>query len=151
MTATDKTAVGPAEVTRVGNVVADPELRFSASGKAWAPLRIAVETPVVPGDWSGDRETVFYEVVVFDRLAENVCHSLTKGCRVVVHGKPELREYEAADGSVQTAKRIVAQAVGIELRFTRAATVKAGNSARPARSQRQPEPETGEEDPWASF
>jgi len=136
-------------VTRVGNLTADPELRFSKDGKAWAQLRLAVDTPKVAGQWSGPRDTTFYEVVTFDSVARNVCESLTTGCRVIVHGQPQIREYEAKDGSHQVVKRIVAQAIGPELRFARATVVRNGKTdTDPHRATAAPEPE---EDPWATF
>jgi single-strand DNA-binding protein len=141
----------PRLVTKVGNLTADPVLAFSASGKAWAILHIAVDTPKTPGDWGGERETTFYEAVVFDGIARNACASLLKGCRVIVHGQPEIREYEADDGTVRQVKRIIAQAAGPDLRFASAHVTRAQHTAR-TRPPAQPQPQPAhEEDPWASF
>lgn len=147
----------PPLLTRVGNMTEDPELKVSKGGKSWTSLRIAVDTPKVAGQWSGERETVFYEVVAFDSIAVNVCESLRKGYRVIVHGTPEIRQYEAQDGTKQAVRRIVAQAIGAELRFARVTVTRSGRTAKPAVNVPEPpEPEAPaeaeqEDDPWATF
>lgn len=114
---------GPA-VTRVGNITADPELRFSEKGNPYTRLRIAVDVPKVPGDWAGERETTFYGVTCFGSLAENVAESLRKGDRIVVTGRPESRTWTGDDGKEHTEKVILADALGPELRFATAVVTK---------------------------
>ena len=108
----------PGEVGKVGNLTRDPELGYGAeSGTAVCRFGLAVSTPVTPGDWSGPRSTVFYEITAFGTLAEHAAQSLTKGARIVVIGRPELDEWTANDGSARTTKRILANAIGPDLRW----------------------------------
>ena len=100
---------------KVGNVTRDPELKVSAKGTAFATFGLAV-TPYVPKD-EPKPETTFYEVVVFGTLAEHCAESLTKGDRVVVVGKGELDKWTGKDGVERTTKKIVADAIGPDLRF----------------------------------
>ncbi len=132
---------GPS-VTKVGNLCADPELRFATTGKAYARMRIAVTSPVVPGEWAGARDTAYYDVTAFGTLAEHAAESLSKGDRVVVTGTAEVREYTAKDGSAQKAKGILAEALGPDLRFT-TATV-----AKPQRSEAGPPSSRDDEEPF---
>jgi single-strand DNA-binding protein len=112
----------PEEVTKVGNITDDPALAFAKeSGKPFARFSMAVDRPKVKGDWAGERETTFYRVTCFDGLASNVCESLEKGCRVVVSGRPEVDEWVDRNGNARKDLRILANAVGPDLRF---ATVK---------------------------
>jgi len=104
-------------VWKTGNLTRDPELRFGASGKAYARTAVAVETPKTPGDWAGEREVTFYEVVCFGTLAENVAQSLTKGMRVVVAGRAELEHWTDGNGEKRTAKHIIADGFGPDLRW----------------------------------
>jgi hypothetical protein len=55
----------PTPTAKVGNLTRGPELRFSAAGKPWATFGLAVERPVTPGDWKGEKVTDFYEVTTF--------------------------------------------------------------------------------------
>lgn len=107
---------GPA-ATKVGNLTADPELLYSKAGKAYARMRIAVSTPKVEGDWSGERTTVFYDVTAFGSVADHAAESLKKGDRVLVTGKGEVREWTGADGQVHSSKGIIADAIGPDLRW----------------------------------
>lgn len=97
--APDKTAVKGPIVTKVGNLVADPELRFSTAGKAYCRMRLAVSVPVTPGDWGGERQTSFYDVTAFGGLAEHAAESLTKGDRIMVTGAGEMRTWTGDDGT----------------------------------------------------
>lgn len=103
--------------TKVGNIVTDPELRFSDKGTAWTRFRLAytpynAETKKMTKD-----NTEFYTVRVFRNLAEHVCESLSKGNRVIVQGDGEVEEYTKNDGTAGKQKIILANAVGAELRF----------------------------------
>lgn len=116
----------PATVTKVGNLTRDPELGFGKdSGKPFTRFGIAVNHPKVPGDWAGERVSDFYEVSCFASLAEHVAESLHKGDRVIVTGRPELDEWTDNAGVPRVTKRIVADAVGAELRFATAEPKKA--------------------------
>ena len=125
--------------TITGNLSRDPELRYTAGGKAVASLGIAVGSrhKNAQGVWE-DGETSFYDVTCWDTLAENVCESLTKGSRViVVAGKaPELREYDKRDGTKGSSLEVTADEVGPSLKWA---------SARVVKGERRPQ-----SDPWAT-
>lgn len=115
-------------ISRVGNLTKDPELLVAESGNAWCKLGIAVNTPKKPGDWAGERDTTFYDVVCFKSLAENVAESLSKGDRVVVSGRAELEHWTDKEGAEQTSKRIVAEGIGPDLRFATVAVQRTKHS-----------------------
>lgn len=118
-------------VTKVGNLTADPELRFGPSGTPYCRMRIAVPTPVEPGNWAGERTTTFYDVTTFKSLAENAAESLHKGDRILVTGRGEVRTWTDDHGSEHTGKAILAEAVGPDLRFAKV-TVERASKAEPA-------------------
>lgn len=105
------------QATKTGNLTREPELRFSDKDVAYCRFGLAVERPVKPGDWAGERTIDFYDVVSFRSLAEHVAQSLHKGDRVVVTGEAELEHWTDKEGKSQTTRRVVADAVGAELRF----------------------------------
>jgi len=89
-------------ITVVGNLTRDPELRFTQSGKPTVTLGLAVNRRYqVNGEWQ--EQTSYMNVVAWDQLAENIAASLTKGSRVLVTGRLDVREYEARDGGKRTA------------------------------------------------
>lgn len=98
----------------VGNLVADPELRFSAAGKAWTSARLAVK-PFVPGE--NDPETIFVNLVMFGSLAENVAEQLRKGDRIAVTGRLEDDNWTGKDGIERPGQKIVVDGLGPDLRF----------------------------------
>jgi single-strand DNA-binding protein len=100
----------------VGNLTDDPELKFSKAGNPWSSFKLAV-TPYVPGEHP---EPVYYSVVCFGSLAENVCESTRKGSRVVVAGRLEDETWTGRDGVERTSQKIVADGIGPDLRFTTA-------------------------------
>ena len=102
--------------SKIGNLTRDPELKVSAKGTAFATFGLAV-TPYLAKD-EPKPETTFYEVVCFGSLAEHACESLVKGDRVVVVGKGELDKWTGKDGVERVTKKIVADAVGPDFRFT---------------------------------
>jgi single-strand DNA-binding protein len=123
----DVLGANPESVTKVGNLTKDPELRFgSEKGTPFTSFGLAVNTPKVPGQWSGDQRTEFYDVVCFGTLAEHAAESLSKGARVVVTGRAEVDRYQSEDGIQRERKRIVAEALGPDLRW---ATVDVHRSA----------------------
>jgi single-strand DNA-binding protein len=111
----------PRELTKVGNLTDDPTLDFAKeSNRPFARFRLAVERPKVPGDWAGERETMFYSVTCFDSVATNVCETLEKGTRAIVVGRPEIDEWTDKDGNKRQDRRILANAVGPDLRWATA-------------------------------
>lgn len=104
--------------TIVGNCVAEPVTRYTKSGNAVVSFSVAVtqRRKNESGQWE-DGETSFYDVVVFDRLAENVAESLTKGRRVVVTGALRQSSWQTDDGQKRSKIEVVASEIGLSLRW----------------------------------
>ena len=116
-------------ITAVGNLTADPELRFTPSGAAVANFTVA-HTPraydKASGEWK-DKETLFIRCSVWREAAENVAESLTKGMKVVVQGKLESRSYDDKEGQRRTNWELDVAAIGPDLmRATAKVTKKTG-------------------------
>ncbi|MDQ1246754.1 MAG: single-strand DNA-binding protein [Actinomycetota bacterium] len=109
---------GETPITLVGNLVDDPELRFTASGVAVANFRVA-STPRVfdkqANEWR-DGDSLFLSCSVWRQYAENVAESLTKGTRVIVTGRLKQRSYETQAGERRTVMEIEVDEVGPSLR-----------------------------------
>lgn len=115
-------AIGDTPITVVGNVVADPELRFTPSGAAVANFRVA-STPRVFNRDSGqyeDGEALFLTCNVWRQAAENVAESLTKGMRVIVQGRLVQRSYETREGEKRTVVELQVDEIGPSLRYATA-------------------------------
>lgn len=115
-------AIGDTNITVVGNMVADPELRFTPSGTAVANFRIA-STPRVFNRQTNqyeDGEALFLTVNVWRQAAENVAESLSKGMRVIVTGRLKQRSYETREGEKRSVFEIEADEVGPSLTFAKA-------------------------------
>ena len=115
---------GETVITVVGNLVDDPELRFTPSGAAVANFRIA-STPRSfnrqTNEWE-DGEALFLSCAVWRQAAENVAESLTRGMRVVVQGRLKARSYETREGEKRTVFEIEVEEVGPSLRPSRSST-----------------------------
>ena len=111
-------AAGDVTITVVGNLVADPELRFTPSGAAVANFRVA-STPRVldkaTNEWK-DGESLFITCNVWRQYAENVAESLTKGMRVIVPGRLKQRSYETREGEKRTVVEMDVDDVGPALK-----------------------------------
>lgn len=106
-------------VTLVGNITRDPELRFTQGGRAVATFGIAVNRRYqVNGEWQ--EQTSFFNVVAWGQLGENAAASLTKGARVVVNGRLEQREYQTQQGEKRTVVEVNADEVAPSLRYATA-------------------------------
>jgi single-strand DNA-binding protein len=117
------------EITRIGNLTADPETKFGKEkATPFSTFSLAVDVAGPGNDWS-NKTTVFYEVLAFKSLGENVANSLSKGDRVIVVGNPRIREWTGDDGQVHKVKEILANAVGPDLRW---AAVVAGRNPKSA-------------------
>lgn len=113
---------GETPITIVGNLVQDPELRFTPSGAAVCNFRVA-STPRQFNKNSNqyeDGEAVFLSVNVWRQAAENVAESLSKGMRVIVHGNLKQRSYEDREGNKRHVYEIEADEVGPSLTFAKA-------------------------------
>src|SRR3954464_8952873 len=122
-------AAGDTQITIVGNLVNDPELRFTPNGQAVATFRVA-STPRFrdqqSGEWK-DGESLFLTCNVWRQAAENVAESLQRGMRVIVQGRLKQRSYETREGEKRTVYEIEADDVGPSLK---SATAKVNKTQR---------------------
>ena len=113
---------GETPITLVGNLTADPDLRFTPSGAAVANFTVA-STPRTfdrqTNEWK-DGDAMFLNCSVWRQAAENVAESLTKGMRVVVSGRLKSRSYETREGEKRTVFEVDVDEVGPSLRYATA-------------------------------
>ena len=113
---------GETIITLVGNLTADPELRFTPSGAPVANFTVA-STPRTfdraTSEWK-DGDAMFINCSVWRQAAENVAETLTKGMRVVVQGRLKSRSYETREGERRTVFEIEVDEVGPSLRYATA-------------------------------
>ena len=111
-------AAGDTQITIAGNLVDDPELRFTPSGQPVAKFRVA-STPRFrdnsTGEWK-DGDSLFLTCNVWRQAAENVAESLTRGMRVIVSGRLRQRSYETKEGEKRTVYEVEVDDVGPSLR-----------------------------------
>ena len=111
-------AAGDTTITMIGNLVDDPELRFTPSGAAVAKFRVA-STPryldKATNEWK-DGESLFLQCQIWRQAAENVAESLTKGMRVILSGRLKQRSYETKEGEKRTVFEVEVDEVGPSLR-----------------------------------
>src|SRR5690349_21355013 len=121
---------GETTITVIGNLVDDPELRFTPSGAAVANFRIA-STPRTfdrqTNEWK-DGDALFLSCSVWRQAAENVAESLQKGMRVVVQGRLKSRQYETREGEKRTVFEIEVEEVGPSLKYATAKVTRAQRS-----------------------
>jgi single-strand DNA-binding protein len=161
-------AAGDTQITIAGNLVDDPELRFTPSGQPVAKFRVA-STPRfrdnTTGEWK-DGDSLFLTCNVWRQAAENVAESLTRGTRVIVSGRLRQRSYETKEGEKRTVYEIEVDDVGPSLRNASAKVSKMARSGgdgnygnggqrssggRPSGGQgAQGGSGSGDSDPWAS-
>jgi single-strand DNA-binding protein len=124
-------AAGDTVITLVGNLVDDPELRFTPSGAAVAKFRIA-STPRFldkqTNEWK-DGESLFLTCNVWRQAAENVAESLQRGMRVIVQGRLKQRSYETKEGEKRTVFEVEVDEVGPSLRNATAKITRAQRSS----------------------
>ncbi|RZU29998.1 single-strand DNA-binding protein [Streptomyces sp. BK022] len=123
---------GETVITVVGNLVDDPELRFTPSGAAVAKFRVA-STPRTfdrqTNEWK-DGESLFLTCSVWRQAAENVAESLQRGMRVIVQGRLKQRSYEDREGVKRTVYELDVEEVGPSLRSATAKVTKTSGGAR---------------------
>ena len=107
-------------VTLVGNLVEDPELRFTASGVAMARIRLAVSRRYQDRDGTWQEESSFFGGTCWRDVAENVAESLTKGSRIIVTGRLKQRSWETNEGEKRSVVEIDIQEIGPSLRWATA-------------------------------
>jgi len=120
---------GETVITVIGNLTADPELRFTPSGAAVANFTVA-STPRTldkqSGEWK-DGEALFMRCNIWRQPAENVAETLTRGMRVMVQGRLRQRSYETREGEKRTVVELEVDEVGPSLRY---ATAKVNKTSR---------------------
>lgn len=141
---------GETVLTVVGNLTADPELRFTPSGDAVANFTVA-STPRTldrqSQEWR-DGDPLFLRCSVWRQAAENVAESLTKGARVIVQGRLKQRSYEK-DGQRHTVVEMEVDEVGPSLKFAQA-SVRRGERGGGSRSWAEETRRPRADDPWAT-
>jgi single-strand DNA-binding protein len=108
------------QVTIVGNLAADPEVRSTPSGATVASFRVR------EGDQWRDGETSFFRCTAWRSLADNLAESVGKGARVIVVGRLRQRSWETPEGEKRSVTEIEADEVGLSLKFAQAQPRKAG-------------------------
>ena len=134
-------------ITVVGNLTDAPDLRFTPSGVAVANFTVA-QTPRTFDKARSeyvDGDPLFLNCSVWKEYAEHVAETLTKGMRIIVHGRLKSRSYEARDGSRRTVFEVEVDEVGPSLRYATATITRTQNGQRPQQTQQQPG-----RDPWVS-
>jgi single-strand DNA-binding protein len=138
---------GETPITVVGNLTADPELRFTPSGAAVANFTVA-STPRTfdrqTNDWK-DGEALFLNCSVWRQAAENAAESLTRGMRVIVSGRLKARSYETREGEKRTVFEIDVDEVGPSMKYATAKVTKTSRSGGGQGFQ-----SGGGDDPWAN-
>jgi single-strand DNA-binding protein len=122
---------GDTTITVVGNLTADPELRFTPSGAAVANFTVA-STPRIydrqSGEWK-DGEALFLRCNIWREAAENVAESLTRGSRVIVTGRLKQRSFETREGEKRTVVEVEVDEIGPSLRYATAKVNKASRNS----------------------
>jgi len=119
---------GNAQISFVGNLGGDPELRFTPSGAAVTNFSVGVQDRRKEGDQWVDGETTWYRCNAWRTLAENIAESLTKGTRVVVTGTIRSRSYETREGAKGVSWEVEVDSIGPDLRFATARVQRAERS-----------------------
>jgi single-strand DNA-binding protein len=126
-------AAGDTQITIAGNLVDDPELRFTPAGQPVARFRVA-STPRFrdnsTGEWK-DGDSLFLTCNVWRQAAENVAESLQRGMRVIVSGRLRQRSYETKEGEKRTVYEVEVDDVGPSLRNASAKVNRVARSGSP--------------------
>jgi single-strand DNA-binding protein len=145
---------GETTLTIIGNLTADPELRFTPSGAAVANFTVA-STPRTfrDGKWE-DGDALFLRCNAWRQMAENVAESLTRGARVMVTGRLKQRSFETREGEKRTVVELDVDEVGPSLKWATATVNKAQRSGGESRTgwtdQQGGYGQAPPDDPWAS-
>lgn len=129
-------AAGETTITMIGNLTADPELRFTPNGAAVAKFTVA-STPRIlvkeTNEWK-DGDSLFLPCQVWRQAAENVAETLTKGMRVIVVGRLKQRSYETKEGEKRTVYEMEVDEVAPSLRNATAKVTKSAKTSSPSTS-----------------
>ncbi len=104
-----------AQITLIGNVTADPELKFLPSGKALCTVNVVTSKKKKVGDAWEESDVTYWKVTVWDRAAEHVADSVEKGTSVIVVGTAAERSWEGRDGQKRTSVEVTAQKFAVDL------------------------------------
>ena len=142
---------GETVITVVGNLTADPELRYTQNGLPVANFTIA-STPRVPdrnnpGQYK-DGDPLFLRASVWREFAEHVAGSLTKGMRVVAQGRLRQRSYQDREGNQRTAIELEVDEIGPSLRYATAQVTRAASTSGGQQGRQQASGAT--EEPWST-
>lgn len=140
---------GDTIITVIGNLTADPELRFTPSGAAVASFTIA-STPrsfdKATNEWK-DGEALFLRCSLWRQPAENACESLTRGMRVIAQGRLQQRSYETREGDKRTVIELTVEEIGPSLKY---ASAKVNRIARGSDSAAPAFTSPPADDPWGA-
>lgn len=131
-----------ATITIIGNLAADPELRFTPQGKAVCNFTVMTSRSKKndDGTWDNDIDTTPWRCTVWEKIAENVAETLTRGTGVIVTGRVKQTTYDDREGIKRYSMQVDVDTVAVDLK-RHTATVK---------SAKRGFGEAGAEDPWAS-
>lgn len=139
---------GETVITVVGNLTADPELRYTQNGLPVANFTIA-STPRTfdrqANEWK-DGEALFLRASVWREFAEHVAGSLTKGMRVVAQGRLTQRSYQDRDGNNRVSIELEVDEIGPSLKYATAQVTRAASSG----GQSRPQPAQVSDEPWST-
>lgn len=143
---------GETVITVVGNLTADPELRFTPSGAAVANFTVA-STPRTldrqSGEWK-DGDALFMRCNVWRQAAENVAETLTRGMRVMVSGRLRQRSFETREGEKRTIVELEVDEVGPSLKYATAKVNKVNRGSGSGGFGGSPSASGPSDDPWGS-
>ena len=143
---------GETIITVVGNLTADPELRYTQGGLPVANFTIA-STPRTfdrqANEWK-DGEALFLRASVWRDFAEHVAGSLTKGSRVVATGRLKQRSYETKEGEKRTSMELEIDEIGPSLRYATAQITRAASSGGGGGGGGGGRPQVAQEEPWST-
>jgi single-strand DNA-binding protein len=148
---------GESTLTLIGNLVDEPEMRFTPNGAAVCKFRVASTPRKFNRDtnaWEDDREkALFLPCTVWRKQAEQAAESLQKGMRVIVVGRLSQRSYEDREGVKRTVLELEVDEVAPSLKYATAQVTKAGGSGggqQAYQQARQASSREGMDDPWTS-
>lgn len=149
---TDLGMAGETNLTLVGNLTADPELRYTSNGVAVANFTVASTSRVFDrqaGEWR-DGDALFLRCTVWREFAEHVASSVQRGTRVIVQGRLKQRSYETEQGDKRTVIELEVEELGPSLRYATAQVTKTTSSGgqQQVTAPAQPTPQQGQQTHW---
>lgn len=111
-------------VTVIGNVGAEPELKFTTSGQPVCTLNVAESRKFKDASGTEQEQTTWWRIVSWREMAENIADSISKGDRIIVSGRCEIRSFKDADGNDKWVTEITAYDVAPSLRWSTAKVTK---------------------------